>query len=193
MPEFSFCRCEKLMAQPSSPQHPRSYTLYGSHHGLCYFDSAYYDHQTQIIQDTQRTVEGTVLKSESWPLSRISRKARPLLETTFDFQLSALMVCKRLREEGMEIFYKTNTFSFGYPIWFILFASSITKARASLLRQVEFYSDVEWFIEDWATWTLKPYFFELDLQLNGFLSILANVRKITIEICDSDPWDHDCD
>ena len=180
------------MTQPSLPQHPRSYSLYASHHGRCYFDSACYDYQTQIIQDTNKTVEGTVLKNEFWPLSKIPQKAPQLAKTSFDFQVSLLMVSKHLREEGLEVFYKTNTFSFGHPNWFNIFASRITDGRASLLGQVEFYSDIEWFVEDWATWTLKPFFFDQDLQPNNVLSKLANVRKITIEVCDSDPWDHDC-
>ena len=101
------------------------------------------------------------------------------------------MICKQLREEALDAFYKSNTFSFGNAIWFNLFASRITNARALLLRKVEFYSGVEWCSGGWATWKWDPSYSSLDFQPNGALSKLANLRKIHIEVCDSEPDDRD--
>ena len=103
------------------------------------------------------------------------------------------MACKQLREEALDVFYGTNTFSFGHRNWISFFASRITRARALLLRQMEFYSDVEWSIDTGSIWTWLSFYSGLDLWQSGVLSKFANVRKIHIEICESEQdeifWD----
>lgn len=178
------------MTHPSSLQPPESHSLYNSHHGLSYFDSACYDQQTQLIQDTKKKAEGTLSESEFWPLSKVNPRTTRFSNTLFDLQVSSLMICKQLREEALDTFHKTNTFSFGNAIWFNLFASRITNARALLLRKAEFYSDVEWCSGGWATWKWDASYSSLDLQPNNALSKFANLRKIHIEACDSEADDY---
>ncbi|MDI1491824.1 MAG: hypothetical protein OHK93_003035 [Ramalina farinacea] len=85
----------------------------------------------------------------------------PLLETLKEFQdceyvndsrwsrllftdrLPVLMVSKALREEALEVFYSTNTFSFGDRDSFNMFIQRVDMRRAVLIRKIELNATIE--------------------------------------------------
>lgn len=97
---------------------------------------------------------------------------------------SILTVCKQLNKEGLEIFYKTNTFSFQDPSSFNIFTSRLSSTRASLLRKTEFFAQ-----DDNETLgslikrgplAAPPYFWRLGVNDLTVSSKLTNITNVVI-------------
>lgn len=115
----------------------------------------------------------------------------------FRDRLSILTTCKSLREEALEVFYSTNTFSFGDNGSFNTFNRCITPGRAALIRKIELSATTGYNAE----LAFSGMFLSTDMQSDWILHIahpkdetaiqklekLAHVTDISLQLEDEGP------
>lgn len=174
LPQYVFCHHGAFMMDPPLRQTGESIERYDNHHNLCNLPGLSLNKKL----NRPRWPRGGLL---SPPKSIVpSLESIELMYESFELQLSMFGVCHQLREEAMEIYYMTNTFSFVNAAFFNIFLSRFTYEKAFLLRKVEFIYDQG----DFCTWVDKrltsPTRWKLGVVGFEVLERLANITDITI-------------
>ena len=189
LPQYVFCHHDAFMKDPPLRQAVKSIERYDNHPDLCNLpcgsletklDFAFRNPSTRVYTSPRlRSRHGSQSHSPSKSKVPSPESIEPLYEP-FELRLSLFEVCHQLREEAMEIYYTTNTFSFVTASFFNIFLSRFTYEKASLLRKVEFIYDSS----SLCTWEEKrvtsPTRWKLGVVGFDVLEKLANVTDITI-------------
>lgn len=174
------------MEDPSLRQLTGSVKRYEHRHDLCHVRGLSLNKKSKSAsRDPSPTSEtATHLRPRhQLPESVVpSPESVELMNESFELRLSILAVSHQLREEAMEVYYKTNTFSFNSATYFNIFVSQITDKKASLLREVEFINDLEDFFSlgDMRFRLSETEPWSLGVKNTAFLMKLANTTSITI-------------
>ena len=170
IPQYVFCHYDAFLEDPALYRLMETTPQNDNHHELCTSSSVSLDKRL-----------ASAFKDVCMPKKMtISPRSIELMYEPFQLRLSVLGVSHQLREEAMEVYYKTNIFSFATATGFNIFISRLTDEKASLLTKMELMYDRghSYFIggREWR----EPSRWCLGVQNIDILSRLVNVTDITI-------------
>lgn len=173
LPQYVFCHHDTFMEDPALQRVMNRISRYDNHHDLCIFPSVSLEKKL-----------ASAFKYTRMPETTPSPRSIELMYEPFELRLSLFAVSHRLREEALQIYHGTNTFSFATASFFNIFVSRLTDNKAALLRKVEFiYDRGDFYTSEDDEKSTQPPRWSLGVHNTEIMEKLANITDITIRYC----------